>query len=189
MKNETMVRAITDIDDALILEAKESAAGPKSFFSQYKVLGAAACLALICLLGSIGSLLFPAHSMEILLYGNAVSDEVQLIEMPVLAEGMEVRQTGQTLSVPLELNLKEGSTAQVEVSAGELSVFDAETGQVLSDGMICQVQKDDRLEWLIEEICQDKTYTIRISTGNDTVQAELSWQEEQKAFGLRLKSN
>ena len=78
MKNEALIRAISGIDDQLILDA-HSQAPRKRRGKKYFGLCAAACLVLIC-----GLLFFPRSGggLEIHLNGNPVSSWPAAVDLP-----------------------------------------------------------------------------------------------------------
>lgn len=153
MKNEIFLRAMGEIDDDLL----ETAQKPRRRALR-PTLAAAACLVLL-----VGALLtYRAGGPGLTVGGTALGRDPVAIDTPAMMslEGPAPR-TPASLTVPLELS---GSRKQLALAAetGTIRVFDAETGELLSDGTSGSFDCPLRLEWTVPQPDPGETYRLTV---------------------------
>lgn len=153
MKNEVLARAITDIDDELIVSAHRPA------FSKRKVMkrfgACAACLILVC-----GIVVF-SHSNsepEILVNGIAVSSQ------PVAALSADTPKTAiamNVITVPFEI-VSNGDLT-IEAIDGSIEVYSSKTNEQICVGQFCKTKGSVAVQWTIENPDYSRTYQIQVN--------------------------
>lgn len=154
MKNEVMARAITEIDDELIVSAHRPASSGRNTVKYFSAF-AAACLLVIC--GVIFLLNRDSGSTPKIVFGEAVISTQQS-----KIATYDLWQIPQALiTVPVEIY----SERELEITAvdGTISVFSAETGEQIYVGQSCKTSGDVKAEWTIEDPDTDKTYRITVN--------------------------
>ncbi len=126
MKNELLARAMTEIDDALIAEANERPARSKvthrtllQAVYRWGTIAACALLVLgVVIAGNLGS-------NDVLLYGESITDQSKMINMPrAIAHMIDTE-------IPLELEFKKETT--LTLTEGVMTVLDG-GGEVVFEG-------------------------------------------------------
>lgn len=159
MKNEVLARAITGIDDELILSAHRPSFSKRKIIKQFSVY-AAACLIFVC------GILFLSRSNsdpEILTNGTAVSAQ------PVTVVSPDARQTYATpddITVSLEIVSHRDLT--VTATDGRIKVYSAQTNERIDVGRSCKTKGPVTVQWRIEKPDRSRTYEIQIN-GRETV--------------------
>ena len=156
MKNEVMARAITEIDDELIVSAHRPQSSKRNTVKYFSVL-AAACLLLV-----FGAL-FLINGRPRIEYGEPVISTQQS-----KIATYDLWQTSQTvITVPLKVVCKE-QTAITAVD-GTVSVYSANSNEQIYQGQSCEIKDAVNVEWTIEDPDTNKTYRIKINQNKETV--------------------
>ena len=152
MKNEIFIKAITEIDDELILSAHRPAF-PKRNAIKYFSAFTAACMSLVF------GIVFLSHSNgepKILFNGVAVSSQ------PVTVTSHDTRQAEQNVIVlPIEIVSKDELT--VTAVDGTIEVYSSKTNEQLCVGNFCEVKGRVTVDWTIEDPDYGKTYKIQLN--------------------------
>ena len=171
MKNEVFVKAITEIDDELILSAERSAL-PKRNALKYLGACAAACFIIV-----FGIILFSNSNGEpkILFNGAALSSK------PVTVMSHDARQAElSVIALPIEIVSKGELTITAE--DGMIEVYSSKTNEQLCVGQFCEAEGSVTVEWTIENPDQEQIYKIQINEQKIT----LILQYEQKSNEWKL---
>lgn len=170
MKNEVMAKAITGIDDDLIVSAHTNTVSrPKKKKWLY------ICAAEACLIALFFAILSTQHKgeMKIRINGNTVSDEPVFIDVPApLTDDMR-QTTFQAITVPIELIINGNSS--IHTVDGTIEVSSAETEEILCIGQYYMTNESVNIQWIIENAEINKSYQLRLK--NDTVVLVLSYDK------------
>lgn len=156
MKNEVMAKAMTGIDDQLIVAAHADVRKTqKRNFIPW--LGAAAGIVLV-----IGSTFLPKHTreIEILIHGHPINGPVIVQDAPAVVSEDISRSVSNHISVPVEIKTSE--PLQIRAVHGILEVYSLKTNQLLCVGQFCNVEESVRINWIIDEPEEDKTYQLQL---------------------------
>lgn len=160
MKNEVLVRAITEIDEELIVSAHRSASS-KGKFIKYFGAAAAACLLLICgvvfLFRNNGSKPGIAGSDIGIVFGEPVisAQPVKIITYDLLPTPRNI------ITVPISV-VSESELA-ITAEDGEINVYSAETNEQIYVGRSCEINGGVKAEWVIEDPDTDKNYLLKVN--------------------------
>lgn len=152
MKNEVFMKAITEIDDGLILSAHRPVF-PKRNALKYFGACAAACFIFVC-----GIIFFSQNNgtPKILFNGAAVSSQ------PITVTFHDTRQTEQSIiALPLEIVSKDDLT--ITAIGGTIEVYSAKTNEQLCVGQFCEAKGPVIVEWTIETPDNGQTYKIQLN--------------------------
>ena len=152
MKNEVLVKAITEIDDELILSAHRPAFPKRNALKYFSVFAAA------CFIFVFGIVFLSQSNSDpkILLNGEVVSSQ------PVTVISHDTRQTEQNVMVlPLEIVSKGDMTITAVDSA--IEVYSLKTNEQLYVGQYCEVKESVTVQWTIENPDHRQTYKIQIN--------------------------
>ena len=160
MKNEVLVRAITEIDEELIVSAHRSASSKRKSI-KYFVAPAAACLLLIC--GVI--FLFHKNGNKPDIAGSDIGivfgDPVVSTQQSKIAT-FDLMQTSQ-LVITVTIEIDPEQALDITAADGEISVYSAETYKLIYVGQSYEVNEPVIAEWTIEDPDTDKTYRITVN--------------------------
>lgn len=156
MKHESMVRAMSALDDDLIAEAR-GAAGSRKARAFPRVLAAAACLALI--MTAALTLTRRAPETDILIGGTALTGAPVPIDQPAPMTLAPVESV-QPLAVSFTFESRTGDEATITVSDGVLvqplySLQEEFTSYTVSGKV--------QLSWTIEAPDEDAVYTLYLN--------------------------
>lgn len=176
MKNEVLVRAITEIDEELIVSAHRSASsGRKSI----KYLGAlaAACLLLVC----GGIFLFHKNGVKTDITGSDIGivfgEPVASTQQFKIAT-YDLLQTPQSvITVPFEIVSEEKLT--ITAVDGTITVYSAETNEQIYIGQSCEIDDDVKAEWVIEDPDTEETYLIKVNNKETVFTLRYDQREEK----------
>lgn len=175
MKNEVMVRALTEIDDELIVSAHRSARSERNTVKYFSAL-AAACLILIC--GVI--LHFSMNSGEPdtadsakpgIVFGEAVISTQQ--SKIATYDLMQMPHTVITVPIVSENEL------EITVIDGEISVYSAETDEPIYIGQSYEITGAVNVEWTVEDPDTEKTYRITVNNKEKVYMLRYDQTEEK----------
>lgn len=169
MKNEVFARAITEIDNELIISAHKNRV-PRNKRKKWP-LAAAACFLLIC---GIALYLRSNRRIEVSVYGNTISDRPVTIDIPTPLSSDNRSVIPDVLTVPMEI--KPEHKINIKVDNGMLEVYSLETNKLLCEGQICKTSDSVTVFWTIEAPNPKQVYKLWINS--DTVVFLLSYNEE-----------
>lgn len=152
MKNEIFIKAITEIDDELILSAHRPAFPRRNAFKYFGAF-AAACLILVC-----GIIFFSQNNgaPKILFNGAAVSSK------PISVTFHDTRQLElSVIALPLEIVSKDDLA--ITAIGGTIEVYSSKTNEQLCIGQFCEAKGPVIVEWTIEAPDSGQTYQIQIN--------------------------
>ena len=146
-----MARAITEIDDDLIVSAHRSVRSKRNFVKYFGAL-AAACLLLIC---GVIFLIHKDTDKPKLVFGEPVISTQQ--SKIATYDLWQAHQT--VITVPVEV------VHGLEITAvdGTVSVYSAETNERIYEGQTFAANGSVKVEWTVEDPDTDKTYKIKIN--------------------------
>lgn len=152
MKNEALVKAITEIDDELILSAHRPMILKRKIMKCFGAC-AAACLIFVC----VFVLLSHNNSEpEILINGAAVSSQ------PITVISPNTRQIAtDAIAVPIEIVSKGKLT--ITAVDGAIEVYSSKTYEQICAGKICEVKGPVAVQWIIENPDRSQTYKIQVN--------------------------
>lgn len=164
MKNEVLVRAITEIDDELIVSAHRPAFSKRKVIKHFCVY-ATACLILLC------GIIFLSHSNskpEILINGVAVSSQ------PITVTSSNARQIAMNvITVPFDIV----STGDLTITAmdGTIEVYSSKTNEQICIGQFCKAKGSITVNWIIEDPDRSQTYEIQVN--NQETKLRLQYEQ------------
>ncbi|MCH5316666.1 MAG: hypothetical protein J1E05_01700 [Eubacterium sp.] len=153
MKNEVLLKAITEIDDELVLSAHRSAF-PKRNVIKYFGACAAACLIFVC------GIIFLSHSNsdpKILFNGAVVSSQ------PITVISNDTRQAEDQSIIALPLEIVSKGDLTVESVGGTIEMYSSKTNEQLCVGQFCKAKGSVAVEWTIENPDHSQTYKIQVN--------------------------
>lgn len=154
MKNEIFLRAMGEIDDALLAKAQQ----PPRRRALRPMIAAAACVVLLA-----GALLtIRGSGPDVLVNGAAPGGDPIVIDAPALMslEPPSPRMPP-ALTVPLELTGSRGSAA-VTAEQGTISVYDAEMDALIFEGESGTFDCPAALEWTVTRPVPGETYRLTV---------------------------
>ena len=152
MKNEVLVRAITEIDEDLIVSAHRSASSKRISVKYFGAL-AAACLLLIC---GVVFLFHKNDSKPEIVFGEPVVSTQQS-----KIATFDLMQTSQ-LVITVTIEIDPEQALDITAADGEISVYAAETYKLIYVGQSYEVNEPVIAEWTIEDPDTDKTYRFTV---------------------------
>ena len=177
MKNEVMAKALTGIDDELIVSAHTNTVS-----RHIKKKWIYICAAEACLIALFFAILSTQHKgeMKILIYGNAVSDEPVFIDVPAKLSS-DMRQTNsQAILVPVEMHINGNSS--IHASDGTIEVSSPKTDEVLCIGQYYMAAGSVNVRWVIEDAEISESYQLRLK--NDNTVLVLSYDKNSENWIL-----
>lgn len=169
MKNEVFARAITEIDNELIISAHKNRVAKNK--RKKWPLAVAACLFLVC---GITLYLGTSRGIEVSIYGNTILEQPVTIEIPASLSSDERSVVPDVITVPMEIKSKH--KINIKVEDGMLEVYSLETNSLLCEGQICKASDSVTVFWIIEEPNPKQVYKLRINS--DAVVFLLSYSED-----------
>lgn len=169
MKNEVFARAMTEIDEELIVSAhKDIVQRPKR---KKWIFAVAACFILIC-----ASALYLKNSnrIEILVYGNTIADQSVAVDIPAPLSS-DLRYTiPDVITVPLEIQTER--RLNIEADDTTIEVYSLKTDKLLYEGQVCETKESVTVLWTIEAPNPNQTYQLRLN--DDAVLLLLSYDKD-----------
>ena len=149
-----MARAITGIDDDLIVSAYRPA-----FFKRRMIKCFSACAA-ACLIFVSGSI-FLSHNnseLEIFINGTAVSAQ----PVSVMSHGArQIDPTVNAITVPLEM-ISNGNLTITAVD-GTIEVYSSQTNERIYVGQFCKTKGSVTVQWIIDDPDHSRTCKIQVN--------------------------
>ncbi|MCI8719440.1 MAG: hypothetical protein K1W19_00700 [Lachnospiraceae bacterium] len=173
MKNEVFARAITEIDDELVISAHKNMV-PRSKRKKWP-LAVAACFLLIC---GIALYLGNSSRIEVFVYGNTISDQPVTIDLPAPLSSDQRLLSSDAITVPLEIKTKH--KVDIKTEDGILEVYSRETDQLLCEGQTCKASDFVTVFWTIEAPNPKQIYKLHINS--DTVVLLLSYSGDTNSW-------
>ena len=158
MKNEVLVRAITDIDDELIVSAHRHAFSKRKIIKHFSAY-VAACLVLVC------GIIFLSHSNsepEILINGVVVSSK------PVTVMSPNTRQTVMNV-ITIPFDIVSNGDLTITAIDGTIEVYSSKTNEQICVGQFCKAKGSMTVKWTIENPDRSQTYKIQVNNKKTTL--------------------
>lgn len=156
MKNEVFFRAMSEIDDDLIVMAQSA-----PVISRRTVLrrlgGIAACFVLVC---TALVFLLSGRGADIRLYGEKLSSHPTAVDVPTPFPEDNARAITNTLILPFEVTSHGDITASV--SDGAISAI-SDDGETVCSGRSIETTSPVSLEWTLNTPDTGKTYTFSVN--------------------------
>ena len=149
MRNEVLVRAITEIDEELIVSAHRTERSDRKPIMYFGTL--AASLLLIC-------------GVIFCLYRNSKPEAV-FSEPIVSAQSVaayDLRQTAQTL-ITVTFDIEYDGDLAIETVDGTVTVYSAETKEQIYVGQSCETNGSVTVEWTISSPDSSQIYQIKVN--------------------------
>ncbi len=185
MANEVMARALSEIDDELIVNAYTASRKKRNLKPLYGIGAAAACLVLIF------TVIFGTLSKDTKVYLNSdkVTSTPVAIASPLSPASMFPRATTGVLSIHFELDLK-GET-EITCSQGTFSICGINQDTLFYTGSKHLVEKEIAkkplsLQWTINDPDEATTYTLTLD-GNKTQILNLKFDENQNNWTVFIE--
>ena len=170
MKNEVLVRAITEIDEELIVSAHRSEASKRNRIKYFSA-AAAACLLLIC--GVIFLFRNSSSSKPDIVFGEpVVSTQQSKIVTYDLLQTFQI-----VITVPIETVSEE--TLAITAVDGTITVYSAETNEQICTDQTCEISNGVKAEWVIENPDTEKTYLIKVNNKKTVYMLRYDQTEEK----------
>lgn len=169
MKNEVFVKAITEIDNELIISAHKNRI-PRNKRKKWP-LAVAACFLFIC---GMALYLRSNSRIEVSVYGNTISDQSVTIDIPMPLSSDKRSIVSNVITVPMEIKSK--YKINIKVEDGMMEVYSLETNKFLYEGQICEISDSATIFWTIEAPNPKQIYELRIN--NNAVVFLLSYNED-----------
>ena len=174
MKNEVMAKAITGIDEDLLLAVPSRKRQHRAYWSL-----AAACLLLFAV--TAAALLFRQGAQDGLYVDNhPLGRSPVVIDVPVPLTGEFHRPAVITVTV----EFRKEKTVSVEAVQGTTEIYSMETNERIAAGSSYEGEGPLRISWQIEKPAYGQEYTLRI---NESVQLSLSYHEAEGQWILTKK--
>lgn len=160
MKNEVMAKAITGIDDELIVSAHTNTVSGRKKKKWIYICAAEACLIVLFF-----AMLSTQHKGEIKIRinGTFVSDEPVFIDVPVPLTS-DMRQTAsQAITVPIDLVINGNS--DIHATDGTIEVSSVKTNETLCIGRYYKAEESVNVRWTIEDAEINKSYRLWLKNG------------------------
>ena len=174
MKNELLAKAITEIDDALIVAARADVRPAKRKLPlRHAMYAAAACFLLLC---GIAFLLLRSSTPKIVVYGQTLENApIPIAAHASATSDLRLYEEGE-LAILLEL--KSRKAVSIQADDGSIEVYSA-TQQLLSAGKECTKQGPLTVCWRIPSPNAEKVYTLRLDPGGTVLSLSYDAQQDQ----------
>lgn len=176
MANEVMAKALSGIDDELIVNAYKASTKKRNLKPLYSISAIAACLVLIF----TAMFALPQKSTQIYLYSEKVTHIPCIVNQPSALSSLP-RTYSQDLSIPLDVKL----AGETKITCSQGTIAPCGENQdcfYYTTGNTFLADKDTAknplsLLWTIESPDETKTYTLTLE-GKKTEVLTLSFDEE-----------
>lgn len=175
MKNEILARAITGIDDELIIAAHSDSVSDRKNKKPVFFFAVAACFLLVCTISLIGQL---NSGIKITVNGNSITKEPVLIDVPMPYSRLL---SEDTFSFSLELEPRKETS--VSISDGTIKVYSSETDELLYCGESYKTNEAVTLLWEVAVPAPATAYKMRL---NKTVLI-LSFDENTNQWTIKMQ--
>ncbi len=185
MANEVMAKAITGIDDELIVNAYTASRKKRNLKPLYSIGALAACLVLIF------TVIFGTSSKgtDIYLNSDKITSDPVAVTSPLSLASNSPRATTQPISIHFELDLK-GET-EITCSQGTFKICGINQDTLFYTGSNYLVEKDVAkkplsLEWTVNNPDEATTYTLTFE-GKETQILNLKFDENQNNWTVFIE--
>ena len=180
MNHEVFLKAMTQIDDELIVSASDMMQKPKKK-NPFLIFSIAACLTLIC-----GIALFSRFSatVEISIYDSILSNQTIRVDLPAPAESDIRVSTPELISIPIQINADR--IVHMSTKDGTIEVYSPDYSELLYTGQSYQSKELVYIQWKIEQPNIGKTYTLII---NNNIDISLFYDETQKCWKIQKQKS
>lgn len=180
MANEVMAKAITDIDDQLIIDAHSAKGKKRRLRPLYGIGAVAACLILI--FTAVFSL--SAKDTQVYMYSDRITSTPSAVTSPLSLASSSQRALNVALTLPLELKLS--AETAITCSQGAIDIYHKDTDSLIYSGDSYTAQEDVNLVWIIEQPNSDESYTLTLK-GKDTMILNLEFDENQNNWMIFIE--
>ncbi|MBQ7999704.1 MAG: hypothetical protein IJ298_00620 [Ruminococcus sp.] len=180
MANEVMAKAITGIDDRLIIDAHSAKSKKRNFRPLYSIGAVAVCLVLIF----TAVFALSPKGTQVYMYSDKITSTPCAVTSPLSLASSSQRSLNMALTLPLELKLSAQTT--ITCSQGAIDIYHKGTDSLIHSGDSYTAQEDVNLVWIIEEPHTDKVYTLTL-TGKDTLILNLEFDETQNNWMIFIE--
>lgn len=137
----------------------------------------AACVVLVI----VGAVFVRTEPAEVKLYANGEMVAENSVVLDEYGVGLASQRSVSDEIVIINLETTAFLKSEIEVSQGEISVFDKKTGEVLSSGEVCYVNGQVSIQWVVEKEKVNKA-EIKISNAfnEEVFEIEYNDKTEQK---------
>lgn len=155
MKHEAMARAMSELDDELIAQARSYAPLPRAKRAFPRILAAAACLALVL----SAALMMQRPQADIYIGGTRLSGSPVPIDQPAPLS-LEQEQSAQPLCLSLSFESRTDEPLEITVSDGTL---DPSAGGETAPLSSRTVSGGETVTWTIPSPREDTVYTLCVN--------------------------
>lgn len=169
MKNETLARAITEIDDELIIDAHSHMSTNKTF-RRYLCACAAVCLIFVC------AIAIPLHRKSgpvVLMNGQIVSSQPVTVDLPAPRSSGTQQMVPAFITVPFEIVAED--RLSITAIDGTIEVYSSKTNEQICVGQFCETRGSVTVYWTIESPEYSQTYQVQVN--HDEVVLLLKYEE------------
>ena len=176
MNHEVFLKAMTQIDDKLIVSAADMTQKTKKK-NRFLIFSIAACLTLIC-----GITLFSRFSttVEISIYDSILSNQTIRVDLPAPAESDIRVSTPEFISVPIQINADR--IVHMSTKDSTIEVYSPDYSELLYTGQSYQSKEPVYIQWKIEQPNIGKTYALII---NNHIHISLFYDESTKCWTIQ----
>lgn len=175
MKHETLVNAITEIDDDLINDAHNIPATKIIHWQRW-------CAAAACFLVIIAAafLYFPRGDTVITVLEKQLTSQPFVISESNAVAASRRRNQEATVQFAVSLNVDVAKNTNISVSSGTMQVFDSETSTLIYEGVNFETEKDVFIIWTVEASEQITRFEMSLTNQKTTDTVILSYSNNQK---------
>ncbi|GEM_PF-4479680 len=175
MKHETLVNAITEIDDDLINDAHNVPAAKIIHWQRW--CAAAACFLLII---AAAFLYFPKGDTIITVLDKQLTSRPLVISESNAVAAARRRNQEQAAQFSASLNIDVANNTNISVSSGTMQVFDSETSTLIYEGVNLETENDVFIIWTVEASEQITRFEMSLANQKTTDKVILSYSNNQK---------
>ena len=180
MKNEVLAKAMTGIEDELIVSARMpvSYKNKRNFWKS--VCAAAACLFLII---GIAFMLHDRREVKVSVYGNLVENQAIALDVPEPLFAGNRQTTLEEIVVPIQIETNQQLT--IEALDGQVEGYVLGTQELLFTGQIGNVSTSVMVYWFVDYPKPGHVYQLRLKNATETLC--LFYDENSKNWLLEKK--
>ncbi len=180
MANEVMAKALSGIDDELIVNAYKASTKKRNLKPLYSISAIAACLVLIFTL----ILSTSGNTTAVFLNNEKVTSSPQIVTSPLSTASVSPRAISNTLTLPLEINLS--SQTSIKCSQGTIAVYEKDTDALIYSGNTYTAKTDVSLLWTVNDPDEAKVYTLTLE-GKKAQVLKLKFDENENNWTIFIE--
>jgi hypothetical protein len=142
----------------------------------------AACIVLVI----VGAVFVRTEPAEVKLYANGEMVAENSVVLDEYGVGLASERSVSEDVVIINLETTAFLKSEIEVSQGEISVFDKKTGEALSSGETCSVNGQVSIQWVVEKEKVDKA-EMKISNAFNEEIFEIEYEDETEQKIIKKK--